>query len=306
MSAASSLCACDDTPAISLGYSSVGIACCFGWDFACAAAFQHCMQGHSQEIPACHFLFSPVISCQGVFHMCHSKHAGNPDNRKWTQHGLHPPPPHPLPYPYSPPLHRGIVISKQNKTTSSPPKVLGGGGGGILRLNETVVPVCVFGYRVCYAFLCKFSFIFCQSYYLKWNGMGSPEWNVSMVSIHIWKSPVSVLPSTCWCEWEVMEEIDWQAKQPSHVVCFSEYLKCWEAWDTTCGHKAKDITPLIAWKREAWKEEVLDNLPWKDETRRSWTKLNLNLPTSCFLFSSLINCRGVFHMSGPKHAGDPD
>ena len=27
-------------------------------------------------------------------------------------------------------------------------------------------------------------------------------------------------------------------------------LKCWGAWDTTCGHKAKDITWSIAWRRE--------------------------------------------------------
>ena len=34
---------------------------------------------------------------------------------------------------------------------------------------------------------------------------------------------------------------------------------------TTCGHKAKDITRSIAWRREALKEEALDDLPWKDE-----------------------------------------
>ena len=28
--------------------------------------------------------------------------------------------------------------------------------------------------------------------------------------------------------------------------------------DTTCGHKAKGITPSIAWRREAWEEEALD------------------------------------------------
>ena len=33
----------------------------------------------------------------------------------------------------------------------------------------------------------------------------------------------------------------------------------------TCGHKAKDITPLTAWRREALKEEALDDLPWKDK-----------------------------------------
>jgi len=30
---------------------------------------------------------------------------------------------------------------------------------------------------------------------------------------------------------------------------------------SACGHKAKDITPSIAWRREAWKEEALDDLP---------------------------------------------
>ena len=64
---------------------------------------------------------------------------------------------------------------------------------------------------------------------------------------------------------EMTKQIHWRAKQPSEVACFSEDLKCWGAWDTTCGHKAKDTTPSIAWRREAWKEEALDDLPWKDE-----------------------------------------
>ena len=74
------------------------------------------------------------------------------------------------------------------------------------------------------------------------------------------------------------------AKQP--VDCFSEDLKRWEAWDTipaevlrnlrhSCRHKAKDITLLIAWRREAWKEEALDNLPWKDERGPSAIKQTL-------------------------------
>jgi len=49
------------------------------------------------------------------------------------------------------------------------------------------------------------------------------------------------------------EQVDWRAKQPSQAACFSEDLKCWESWDTTCGHKAKDITPSIAWRRKSVK-----------------------------------------------------
>ena len=86
----------------------------------------------------------------------------------------------------------------------------------------------------------------------------------------------STIDNSCGCtalgmpEWrETTEQIDWRAKQPSQMACFSEDLKCWEAWDTTCGHNAKDITPLLAWRREALKEEALDDLPRKDERRPS-------------------------------------
>ena len=59
--------------------------------------------------------------------------------------------------------------------------------------------------------------------------MGSPDWNVSMVDIHLRK----LLWVYC----------------PGQVACFSEDLK------------AKDITPSIAWRREVLKEETLDDLP---------------------------------------------
>ena len=44
-----------------------------------------------------------------------------------------------------------------------------------------------------------------------------------------------------------------------------------------CGHKAKDITLSIAWRREAWEEEALDDLPWRDEggpssIRQTWAQ----------------------------------
>ena len=48
------------------------------------------------------------------------------------------------------------------------------------------------------------------------------------------------------------EQMGWWGKQPSQVACVS-----------TCGCKAKDITPLTARRREAWKEEALNNLPWE-------------------------------------------
>ena len=98
---------------------------------------------------------------------------------------------------------------------------------------------------------------------------------------------------TCMCQWttstvknslgctaldmlgwrEMTEQIDWQEKQPSQVACVSEDLKCWAAW----GHKAKNITPSVAWRREVWTEEAVDDLPWKDERRPPSTRQTLEL-----------------------------
>ena len=102
-------------------------------------------------------------------------------------------------------------------------------------------------------------------YFALKSEMGSPDWNKSMVDIYHCGCTALVMP-----EWrEMTKQIYWLARQPSHsqVAFFSGDLKCWGAWDTTRGHKAKDITPLNAWKRETWKEEALDSLPWKDERR---------------------------------------
>ena len=41
------------------------------------------------------------------------------------------------------------------------------------------------------------------------------------------------------------------------------------ASDTTCGHKAKGITPSITWRREAWTEEALQTLPAGTKPRAS-------------------------------------
>ena len=59
----------------------------------------------------------------------------------------------------------------------------------------------------------------------------------------------------------MIEQILCPAKQPSHVACFSEDLKCRGARDTTSGRKAKNTTPSITLRSEAWKEEALDDHP---------------------------------------------
>ena len=83
------------------------------------------------------------------------------------------------------------------------------------------------------------------------SGMGNPDWNMSLVDIHFRK--------LLWMYWFGHARV-----KGNDQACVSEDLKCWGAWDTTCWRKAKDITAVI-WRREVWKEEAFDDLPWKDE-----------------------------------------
>ena len=94
------------------------------------------------------------------------------------------------------------------------------------------------------------------------SGTGSPDWNVSMVDIHFQK--LLYCPGHAGVKWNHPAD-RLEGKATIAKACFSEDQKCWGAWETTCGHKAKDIKSLIAWRREAWKEEALDDLLWKDE-----------------------------------------
>ena len=101
-------------------------------------------------------------------------------------------------------------------------------------------------------------------------------------------------------EWrKTSEQIDWRAKQPSQVACFSEDLKCWEAWDSTYRHKAKDITPLVAWRREALKEEAPDDIPWKEERAPSSVRRTLK-PFQRQRWGNFWERRGEAHMGFSK------
>ena len=101
--------------------------------------------------------------------------------------------------------------------------------------------------------------------YKKWKVEWEAQTRMSQWSTYTFKSSsgCTVLDMLEWRE--MTELIDWREKRPSQVTCFSEDLACWGARHTTCGHKAKDITPSVVWRRKAWKEKALDDLPRKDE-----------------------------------------
>ena len=52
--------------------------------------------------------------------------------------------------------------------------------------------------------------------------------------------------------------------------------RCWEAWDTTCGHKAKDITPSTAWRRGTERGNAQQySLKWSESTTVKQTKIRI-------------------------------
>ena len=115
----------------------------------------------------------------------------------------------------------------------------------------------------------------------KWNGKPRLDYV---------KWSTSTSENSCGCtaldmpEWrEITEQTDWWAKQPSEFACFSEDLKCWAASDTTCVHKAKGITPLITWRREAWKEESVSRSSLKGRERAIVNQTNIGTVSKAML-----------------------
>ena len=122
---------------------------------------------------------------------------------------------------------------------------------------------------------------------VKWETQtGTGRWSTST-----FETPVGVLPWTCRRKMKGPSRYTGGQSSPHQWLA---YLKCWEAWDTTCRHKAKDITPPIAWRREAWKEEALDDLPWKDERGPSSIRRNIGTVSKATLGELLREARMGF------------
>ena len=62
----------------------------------------------------------------------------------------------------------------------------------------------------------------------------------------------------------VDRETAWQLLQ---AACLSKELKCWGAWDTTYGHKAKNIRPPIAWSKRGVEKASARRSPLKGRER---------------------------------------
>ena len=113
-------------------------------------------------------------------------------------------------------------------------------------------------------------YVLCARYSQACHKKWKVEWE-AQTGLYQWS--ILTIENSCGCtaldmlDWrEMTKRIDWLGKQPSQVACISEDLKCWAALDTTCRHKAKDITPSITWRREVWQEDALNSLPWKDKS----------------------------------------
>ena len=75
------------------------------------------------------------------------------------------------------------------------------------------------------------------------------------------KTPMGVLPRTCRSEGK------WPSRQAGEQSNPHKWLASRKIWNVEELETllAKDIKPSIAWRRKAWKEEALDDLPLKCE-----------------------------------------
>ena len=104
------------------------------------------------------------------------------------------------------------------------------------------------------------------------SGMGSPDWNVSMVDIHLQKLLWVYCPGHAGVKGnDRTDRLAGKATLTSGLLLRrSEVLRSLRHY-----LQVKDITPSIAWRREARKEEALDDLHRKDERGPSSIKRTL-------------------------------
>ena len=100
----------------------------------------------------------------------------------------------------------------------------------------------------------------------KWNGKRKPRQECADGRHPPWITLVGVLPWTCRSDGK------WPSRSTSRQSNSHKWLASRKVWNVEeletlpAGTKPRTSrTPSIAWRREAWKEETLDDLPWKDK-----------------------------------------
>ena len=63
---------------------------------------------------------------------------------------------------------------------------------------------------------------------------------------------------------KITEQTDWRAKQPLQVACVRQRQKCWGFWDTTRGHKTRNIASRAPGGGKRRKRQH-SAISWKDE-----------------------------------------
>ena len=103
--------------------------------------------------------------------------------------------------------------------------------------------------------------------------MGSPDWNLSVVDIHLWKLLWVYCPGHAVVKGNDKADIVvGKATLTSGLLLRkSQVLRSLKHYLQA---QSQDITPSITCRREVWKEKALDDLPWMDERGPSsirWT-----------------------------------
>ena len=79
-----------------------------------------------------------------------------------------------------------------------------------------------------------------------------------------WSATTCVTRATWGPSSEQLQRLGARKSWPPKVSVFLKTSQTLPSHPPICRHKAKDITPSITWRREAWEEEALDDLFWKD------------------------------------------
>ena len=71
---------------------------------------------------------------------------------------------------------------------------------------------------------------------------------------------------------EMAKQVDWRSKA---TITSGLRLYCWDAWDTICDHKAKDIRPSIVSEANGIERTTVDALFWKETVKTIANQANV-------------------------------
>ena len=99
--------------------------------------------------------------------------------------------------------------------------------------------------------------LFCNSWSLGWGALAS---SIQPYTASTGDNPGSA-PLPMLALEETHRQIDWPAQQTSLLVCSLAGQKCRECWENVYARTSWSVTALTVWRKEEWRNEVVDIPP---------------------------------------------